>query len=118
MNIREKLSEISQYFINKLIDGEFEFVKCDKFNATVKIDGEFVFELWIANNPPECFHFHGVATNMTFLNGQDFIEFESQEQRVKAWENIRPFVKKYQQDEIYQTKLKELKELEEDMKKL
>jgi hypothetical protein len=113
MNIKQKLSDVSQYFINKLIDGEFELVSCDKYTAKVKID-TFIFELWISNDPPENLNFQFFSID----GGEDLIKFESDDQRVKVWDQIKPLVLKYKKEVMIKKKQEELRQLEEDMKNL
>lgn len=44
-----ELKKIGNYFVNKVINKDYEFVKADKHTANILIDGRYKFHLWIAN---------------------------------------------------------------------
>lgn len=47
--MKEKIKEIQDYFREKLLKGEFEITKRERFTYTVLIDKEYKFEIWMSN---------------------------------------------------------------------
>lgn len=48
-NIKEKIKEINDYFVNKIINGEYIVELIDKFVVVINVDG-YIFTLWAANS--------------------------------------------------------------------
>src|SRR5690554_1516227 len=46
--LNSKIKELNDYFVNKLVNGEHEVEKSDKYTVMVNIDG-YRFIIWIAN---------------------------------------------------------------------
>ena len=80
--IKAKLKELNDYFVNKIVSGEYEITeRVDQFYK-ILIDGQFVFLLWIANGPS---HF-GCFVNSFDLNTM-YLEFTA-EGKEKAFKLI------------------------------
>jgi len=109
MDIREKLKEIGSYFKAKLLSGEFVFLSCDKYAASIRIDGEFDFEIWIANDPEQFLKFYRPDDQQLFNAG---FFLESTEERLKAWSWLKPRVEKFRKDEILKIEQARIIELE------
>lgn len=54
--MKEKIKEINDYFVNRLVNGEYVVQSTDTFKETVLID-DYRFDIWMANGP------HNVSTN-------------------------------------------------------
>jgi hypothetical protein len=61
MNVAEKIKEIDNHFINKILAGEFEFIGKSNHITTVKCGGVFL-NMWMAN---------GERCICTYYNGYD-----------------------------------------------
>lgn len=48
-SIEQKIAEVQQYFINKLVEADFEIEDGDQFSLKVLVDGKYKFNIWIAN---------------------------------------------------------------------
>jgi hypothetical protein len=48
--MKEKIKEINDYFVNKLVNGEYTILSADQFTVTVLID-TYRFDVWVANGP-------------------------------------------------------------------
>ncbi len=48
--MKEKIKEINDYFVNRLVNGEYVVQSTDKFAVIVLID-DYRFDIWTANGP-------------------------------------------------------------------
>lgn len=46
--MKNEIEKLNNYFVVKVLQGDYELKKIDHFTATIMIDGEYLFELWIA----------------------------------------------------------------------
>lgn len=46
----EKIKEVQEYFINKIVKHDYEIKEFDKYTCTISIDEKYPFTLWIAND--------------------------------------------------------------------
>lgn len=51
--MKQKIEEVQQYFINKLVNADFEIKRGDSNILKVIVDGKYPFVIWIANDQPE-----------------------------------------------------------------
>ena len=107
-NVLDQIKNISEYFEKKVIEGNFEFKKCDDHLAYITIDEKFDFCLWISNEPKEHFRFY--RTDLMFKMS-DFC-FDTQKKRLAGWKTIKPYITDYKKNILLKAKQKELKELE------
>lgn len=49
--MKEKIKEIQDYFIAKILANEFEVTKIGEHVLELIVDGEYKFAIWIANSP-------------------------------------------------------------------
>ena len=47
--MNEKINEVRDYFKSKLLAGDFEIVKIGTHELELKIDGMYLFNIWIGN---------------------------------------------------------------------
>ena len=47
-DLKDRIKELNDYFVNKLVNGEYEVEKSDKYTVMVNIDG-YRFNIWIGN---------------------------------------------------------------------
>lgn len=117
MNIEELLNGVGDYFKQKIISGDFELKHLDSYTATVLIDQKYKLDLWIANDPKENFEFYDRGNFFKNEALLDFL-FKSKEERIQAWEKIKPFIDSYRRDVVAKEKLKEIDRLKKDLKSL
>lgn len=115
MNIEKTLNEISNYFESKIINGDFEFISCGEYVAKVMVDDKYNLDLWIANNPKNNFRFYFNLDNV-FQNS--FKSFETEKARLDGWNALKPFVKKYKEEELRLLKQKEIEKLTKEIESL
>ena len=46
--LKSRIKELNDYFVEKLVNGEYEVEKSDKYTVMVNIDG-YKFNIWISN---------------------------------------------------------------------
>lgn len=49
LNIKNRIKELNDYFVVKILAGEFEYCEKqdDKFYVKIRIDGEYEFKIWM-----------------------------------------------------------------------
>jgi hypothetical protein len=111
MEIDEQIKCISNYFEQKVIDGDFKIVKCSDYTAKIIIDEKYSFTLWIAGDPKNNFSFY------TYSNDSDEMLldcFNTQKTRLAGWKQIKPYIKDFQKKE----KERKIKELQSEINKI
>ena len=107
-SIEDKIKEISLYFRNKMIVGDYEFIRCNDHRATIKVD-KYEFDLWIANVIEVDLSIYPANSIIT----NDII-FRGAEDRLKIWDSLEPYVKSYRKKK----KIEELRELIDKIEEL
>lgn len=114
MNIEETLKKAAEYFKNKVLSGEFEFKSCEEHTATIIIDGEYEFEMWISNEPKDWFRFYeGSFSNVTPF--YKYMGFRTQKERLKAWGKLKPHIIEYKEKVLKREKQKQLNRLQKEL---
>lgn len=98
MNIKEKIKEVNDYFVEKLLKGEYSVELIDRYTILVKIDGEYVFSIWSVNY---------IENLETYNNGSFMLLSFTYEQK----EILYKVFNKYVKDFIREEELKMLNEL-------
>lgn len=47
--MKNEIEKLNNYFVVKVLQGEYELQKINQYHATIVIDGEYSFCFWIAN---------------------------------------------------------------------
>ncbi len=115
MNIENKIKEVSDYFLNKFLTGDFKFVSADKYNANVVVDDKYKFRFWIGNEIKYNFEVHHYNDNDILSNK---IHLETEENRLKVWGYIKDDVDNYKKKVLIAKKEAELDLLKKDLEKL
>ena len=112
MNIESTLKDVANYFKSKIIKGEFTLTECAKSTCTILIDGKYIFELWIANDPKKHFDFYStfLFTDLTPY----YFKFNTQKERLQAWEQVKPRIESYRSKE----KQQRIEELQKEIESL
>lgn len=113
MNVDKKIKEISDYFKQKIVDGDYEITDIGSCTATIVVDSKHEFELWVSNGERNFSiyedPFVAVSTSLK-------MKLDPEEKKL-GWENIKPRLEK-SKPTIKQRKIAELKALEEEIKNL
>jgi len=108
MSIKEKINDVAVYFRNKLITGDYEFISCGDYKATVKVE-DYTFDLWIAND---------IKVNLGIYPSENILSnkvlFRGEEDRLKVWDSLEPYVKAFRKKK----RLEELNELKDRIERL
>jgi len=116
MNLKKTLNEINDYFANKLLNGDYKFISCDEHTAKLIFDDKYNFEVWIANNPENNFGFH-----FNYLSAERSLfsdlgnTFKTNDERLKAWEKLKPHVTVYKKEQLRREKEEMIKKLEDEL---
>ena len=113
MDIDKRIQEISNYFKQKIVDGDYEITDIEPCTVSVLVDGKYEFVLWVSNGE-SYFNiyedpFGAVSTSIKMkLNDDD---------RKMGWKNMQPRLEGSKQT-IKQRKIAQLKALEQEIKDL
>jgi len=114
MNVDEKIESIKDYFVEKVIKGDYKFIKCDDHNAEILIDDKYNFQLWIANGPTNIdFYYLWIDKKYLMLP-----LLKTQKERQKAWGKINKYIKEYKKVVLRKEKQKQIEKLTAELKKL
>ena len=111
MDIKKTLKEVRDYFVNKVISGDFEFKSCDEFVAIIVIDNDYEFKLWIKNNPALHFNFDNP---FPFYRNEDFI-FNTEKERLSGWAKVKPHVDNYRKTVQAEEKKRQIEKLTKEL---
>lgn len=112
MKIEKKINEITQYFKDRIIAGDYEITDVRTFTTQVNIDG-FDLDLWTGGFPESNFEIY--LTQPGFISNS--FKFTDDE-RAQAWELFEPRLKKFNHEFTRVKKLAQLKELQSEIDKL
>ncbi len=73
--MEEKIEEVQDYFVNKILAGDFEIEKWTEYVCYIKIDGKYKFNIWVCNEPKEtkpCIVHTGYFMDICFTSEQAF----------------------------------------------
>lgn len=115
MNVEEKLTEVANYFKQKVLDGDYKFIKCDEYKATVLIDEKFNMSLWIANDPKIHFRFDFCDP---FINSIEAFSYSNTKDRLKAYKLLRPHIEEYNGKRLIKVKEQQIEKLKNELEQL
>lgn len=104
--MEDKLRDIGTYIVQKITDGQYEFISCNEHVAKISIEG-IEFLLWIANFDNFRLYSYVESDQQIFTKYAVF----SKKKKALAVQKLKSLVENYQ----YQEKLKQLKELQKDI---
>lgn len=64
MEIKEMISRLQEYFMNKVLNGDFTVIRVTRYYITVEID-DYLFNFWVANGKE---FFKVYITENNFMN--------------------------------------------------
>ena len=94
MELRRKVKELEDMFIEKFVNGEYELTKVDKHTATIKVDNTYVFTFWIAS---------GLLYITNDFCGSSFMEVNLGTHIIPIWEKLSPIISDYREKNEYIT---------------
>lgn len=94
--MKEKLQKIADYFKKQIVEGNYEFIECDKHYAKVLIADEFLFAVWMANEVDGVQIYEHAMFNS--INSK-FIEF-SEEEKKQTWEILNKHVVTFNKNDV------------------
>lgn len=115
MEIQEQIKNIAQEFKNRMLNGEFEFIKADKHTATISIEGWFI-DLWIANVIKEHLRVYGYNDITESIEG--YIKFNTQKERLQIYKHLKEDIKKHKETVLKKEKEDKIKQLQKELEKL
>jgi hypothetical protein len=101
--MKEKIKEINDYFVNRLVNGEYVVQSSEAFRVIVLID-DYRFDIWTANGPDN------VSTNTAIHESFMHLEFTPAEKHM-----IYSNLKNYMLEETTKQKLKEYEALKKEL---
>jgi hypothetical protein len=105
--IEIQIKEIQDYFINKVVTGDYKVTEFDSHYLKITIDGKYDFCLWTINKA-EYFS--------TYSGSFNFIELPfTEEQKVEAFAKCEEVIAQNWESEIKPQKLKQLEELQKEL---
>jgi len=75
--MKTKISEVQQYFKNKIVNGDYDVVTFETNHVKVKVDNEFDFIIWTGNSTLYCKQWAFMDNQFMLL--PEFTESESTE---------------------------------------
>jgi hypothetical protein len=116
MNIENLLNDVGVYFKNKILTGDYKFIKCGECTAEIIVDEKYSFEMCIANTPKEHFRFY----ENTFLSSLDLesMHLKTQKERMLGWKHIKPHVNNYRDKVLKREKQKQINRLKKELEAL
>ena len=94
MNIYQKIKEVNDYFVNKLVNKDYEIQITDKHSVTLSIDDLYVFTIWLSNGYKHVCT--DVSTTVSFM-----VLVFTEEQKQIIYDNLcHTYNKNIEQDEL------------------
>lgn len=110
--MKAKIKEVQDYFINKILSGEFITTKINEHTLSLLVDNTYRFEIWIANWP---------INRKTYEKGVEpyFISLEfSDKQSIKLDKILQPHIQEWREKVDLVEKRKQLQRLKEELGEL
>ncbi len=110
--MKAKIKEVQDYFINKILSGEFITTEVKKYTLSLLVDNTYRFEIWIANEP---------KSRKTYEIGGEpyFISLEfSEEQSIELDKILQPHIQEWREKVDLVEKRKQLQRLKEELGEL
>ena len=106
-----QIKELQNYFTNKILNGEFEVVKVDKYTIKILIDDKYPFEIWVMNGTQ-----YRDYTKTYISNGGCFMSLEfTQKQSSKVYTLFSKIRKEHWEKQGRREKQKEFNKLKKEL---
>lgn len=117
MKIENLIEETANYFRQKILTGDYEFIMCGEHTAKIVVDKKYTFLMWIVNSPKLNFNFYKYG-HLQLEIDKDPLKLRTQKERMTGWRHLKPFVLKYRNGKLKTEKQAELKKLQEELESL
>lgn len=77
--MKNKIAEIREYFVSKMINADYEEVESDRYTMLIRIDGEYDFILWTSNGKDSLSIYHGLDQKFSIAYSFMDIKFTTKE---------------------------------------
>lgn len=114
--IKEKFDALFIEIDKKVLAGDFTFISCSQYTAILEVDG-IEIGYWIANDPKENFRLYEFD-ECSVKSDKFKSALTTQENRLAAYEKVKPFVLEYKQNKLAKLKEEQIKKLQSELKKL
>jgi hypothetical protein len=111
----ELLKELGEYFRQKVLTGDYVFISCSEYTASIMIDDKYEFQMWIANIMPVNFDFY--FTTLNFLV-KDHFKLKTLAERRLAYRHMKKHIDFYEKTEMKKTYEKEIERMKKQLDKL
>jgi len=65
-----QIKEVQDYFINKIIERDYNIVDSDGYTVTISIDKKYYFEIWISNGANNIRTYNNSFMQLDFITEQ------------------------------------------------
>jgi hypothetical protein len=111
--MKNQIKEVQDYFRRKIIAQDYEIESITMYTMRIKIDGEYIFNLWIGNLNSQSNYIKTYSGEYNFMS----IEF-SEEEKEALYKTLAPIIIKFKQEEFFNIKKAELEKLEREIKSI
>ncbi len=111
--MKEKIAEVQQYFIEKIVNADFKITDGDKFKLSILIESIYEFDIWISNGMDSLQVYHSI--------GGSFMELPrfTIQQKEYLYGKIESEILKYTGTEFRKIELaRQIAELQNQLEKL
>ena len=113
MDADDLLNDVGIYFKNKILTGDYRFIKCGDCTAKIIVDEKYIFQMWIANTPRDHFEFY----ENSFIRHLHLksMQLRTQKERMLGWKHIKPHVNNYLNKVLKIEKQKKIDKLKKEL---
>lgn len=105
--MEKKIKEIQNYFMAKLLAGDFRVIKVKEHTLDLIVDEKYSFTIWVANTP---------ISRKLYEYTTQFISLSfTQKQSTKLNSVLRPFTDKYKEEVLLAGKRAQLEQLKKEL---
>ncbi len=109
--VKKQLNLLNEYFVNKLIKGQFKVVEIKEHTMSISIDGSFVFNFWVANKA-----YSLELYSMSFIEAANSINLSlNEKEKNQIWSKLNYYIKKYKVDVVLKQKQEQFEQLKKEL---
>ena len=110
--VENQIEQLNQYFKNKILNGDYNFIKATKHIAEIIIDDRYTFIFWIANG------FNAFKEYSIDRKGIIYLIFDSEKDKENAYAKVMIEVNKYRKTYLKAEKIKDIEKLQKEIKEI
>lgn len=104
----QKIKDVQNYFISKILKGEFVVEKFDEHLFSLVIDEIYHFCIWVANTPEHRVPYHSIGEYFMQLNF-------TKKQALKCNSVLTPIIKKWKDEVLFKEKEEQFEKLKKEL---